>query len=254
MKRILLWTLIACIAFCALSEADRGSVVVEEENTEENKALPLAGYKIGIDPGHQAKGNSQREPIAPGSRETKAKVATGTKGVSTGIPEHVTDLQISLKLRDLLALLGAEVLMTRETADVDISNVERAVMMNEWGADAVLRIHCDGSTDHTHHGIAMYVRKTGTKAEESALLGRCLLSAMTERTGAAKKSVYKRDTYTGLNWSEVPCVLAECGYMSNPEEDEKLNDPAYQDLLVLGMAEGLIAYFEALNGAGTAEE
>ena len=249
-KKVLCLILAVIMCFAAYCERDGAEVT----SGGEMSALPLYGLKIGIDPGHQLNGDSRKEPVSPGSNETKARVAAGTRGVSTGRPEHEVDLEIALKLRDLLTEMGAQVLMTRETADVNISNVERAEMMNLWGADCVLRIHCDGSTDHTHHGIAMYVRKTGTKAEESALLGRCLLSAMTERTGAAKKSVYKRDTYTGLNWSEVPCVLAECGYMSNPEEDEKLNDPAYQDLLVLGMAEGLIAYFEALNGAGTAEE
>ena len=249
MKRIFLWVLIVCLIVSASSIADRGVVIIRIGDASENEAFPLSGYKIGIDPGHQEKGNSEREPIAPGSRETKAKVATGTRGVSTGIPEHVTDLEIALKLRELLKQLGAEVLMTRETANADISNIERAVMMNEWGANAVLRIHCDGSTDGTVHGIGMYVRKTGAKAAESALLGRWLLWSMADATGATAKSVYKRDTYTGLNWSEVPCVLVECGYLTNPEEDIRLNDPDYQDLLVLGMATGLIRYFEDMKDA-----
>ena len=46
------------------------------------------------------------------------------------------------------------------------------------------------------------------------------------------------------NGSVVPCILVEMGYMSNPDEDEKLNDPDYQSLLVEGMVEGLCAYFE----------
>ena len=66
---------------------------------------------------------------------------------------------------------------------------------------------------------------------------------MAEATGAKAQGIYKRDTYTGLNWSEVPCILVEMGYMSNPEEDEKLCDGEYQDLLVDGMVEGLCAYF-----------
>ena len=46
------------------------------------------------------------------------------------------------------------------------------------------------------------------------------------------------------NWSTVPCILVECGFMTNPEEDANLNDPAYQDLLAQGMAEGIAIYFE----------
>ncbi|MBR4428105.1 MAG: N-acetylmuramoyl-L-alanine amidase, partial [Clostridia bacterium] len=189
------------------------------------------------------------EPVSPGSSETKARVAAGTRGVSTGRPEHEVDLEIALKLRELLTEMGAQVLMTRETADVNISNVERAEMMNLWGADCVLRIHCDGSTDHDVHGMAMYVRLTGEKAQESCELAQCLLSAMGEATGAKKRGVFKRDTYSGLNWSKVPAVLVECGYMSNPEEDRLLSTPEYQEKLVLGMAMGLAEYFGRADDA-----
>ena len=67
---------------------------------------------------------------------------------------------------------------------------------------------------------------------------------MVEATGAKKRGVFLRDTYTMNNWSVVPCILVECGFMSNPEEDEKLNDPDYQNLLVQGMVEGIARYFQ----------
>ncbi len=238
------------LALCADTVlGERKPDVTIYENGPELAALPLEGRKIGIDPGHQARGNNEKEPIAPGSTETKAKVATGTKGVSTGTPEHVRDLEIAFALREILEALGAEVLMTRETADVDISNVERAVMMNEWGADAVLRIHCDGATDRGVHGLGMYVRKTGAMVKESEMLARCLIASMSARSGAAQRGVFRRDTYTGLNWSAVPCVLVECGYMTNPTEDELLARPEYQLALCLGMTEGLIRYFEEADAA-----
>ena len=116
-------------------------------------------------------------------------------------------------------------------------------MMNELGADLVLRLHCDGNNDSSVHGASMYVRKTGIWAEESAAAAEILLECMTGATGAKKRGVFKRDTYTGLNWSEVPCILVEMGFMSNPEEDQKLNDPAYQALIAEGLAEGICRYF-----------
>lgn len=203
----------------------------------------LSGIIIGIDPGHQAKGNSEKEPIAPGSKEMKAKTSSGTQGVKSRVPEYEVNLEVSLKLKEALEAEGATVLLTRETHEVDISNIERAVMMNEAGADLVLRIHCNGAEDASVNGIGLYVRATGACAEESYAASECILPAMAEKTGAKANGIYKRDTYTGLNWSEVPSILVEMGYMSNPEEDKKLVDPDYQALLVDGMVDGVCAYF-----------
>ena len=211
---------------------------------EPTEAPRLYGLRIGIDPGHQAQANYDKEPIAPGSSETKAKVASGTSGVRTGISEYVTDLEIALKLRDALEAEGCTVYMTREVNEIDISNLERAEMMNELGVDLVLRIHCDGATDKSANGIGMFVRQTGEKQAESEAAAKVLLEAMSEATGAKARGVFLRDTYTMNNWSVVPCILVECGFMTNPDEDEKLNDPAYQELLAQGMVEGIARYFE----------
>lgn len=211
---------------------------------EPTEAPRLYGLRIGIDPGHQAQANYDKEPIAPGSSEAKAKVASGTSGVRTGISEYVTDLEIALKLRDALEAEGCTVYMTREVNEIDISNLERAEMMNELGVDLVLRIHCDGATDKSANGIGMFVRQTGEKQAESEAAAKVLLEAMSEATGAKARGVFLRDTYTMNNWSVVPCILVECGFMTNPDEDEKLNDPAYQELLAQGMVEGIARYFE----------
>ena len=225
------------------ANATASAEATEAPTPEPTETPRLYGLRIGIDPGHQEHANSEREPVAPNSSETKAKVASGTSGVSTGVPEYITNLEIALKLRDALEAQGCEVYMTRETNDVDISNMERAEMMNGLGVDLVLRLHCDGSTDRSANGIGMFVRETGEKQEESEAAARVLLEAMSAATGARARGVFLRDTYTMNNWSIVPCILVEMGFMSNPAEDEKLNDPAYQDLLVEGMVEGIAGYF-----------
>lgn len=205
--------------------------------------LPLEGLKIGIDPGHQLHANSDLEPVRPGGKEKKPKVAAGTSGRATGTPEHEVNLTISLGLRDALTALGAQVKMTRETADVDISNVERAKMMNEWGADIVLRLHCNGVSDASANGIGLYVKTDGEGAEQSLVYAKTIIEYMVDATGANKDGVFRRDTYSGLNWSTVPSILVEMGYMTNKEEDRKLNDPAYQKKLIQGMVEGVAACF-----------
>ncbi len=212
---------------------------------ELEQRLPLSGVKIGIDPGHQAHGNSQKEAVAPNSSQKKAKVSSGTAGVATRIPEYVTVLQISLKLRDALEACGAEVYMTRETDDVDISNQERAKMMNEYGVDLVLRIHCDGAENRSKHGIALYCSRSNSIAEESYRAAEAILPKVCEATGAKPNGIVSNDNYTGQNWSTVPCIMVECGFLSNAEEDRRLNDEDYQWKLATGLTDGIVAYIGA---------
>ena len=214
----------------------------------EAQKLPLTGVKIGIDPGHQARGNNERETVAPDSTETKAKVTSGTAGVETRIPEYVTNLEISLKLRDALVSQGAEVYMTRETHEVDISNQERAKMMNDLGVDLVLRIHCDGAENRSKHGVALYCSRSNAIAEESYRACEAILPRLCETTGARENGIVSNDNYTGQNWSTVPCIMVECGYLSNPDEDRLLNDEDYQWKLAAGLTYGIIDYIQARDG------
>lgn len=263
MKRMIAMVLALCLALACLGAAAEGGLewaeapAAVDEPAEEAAAAReetadadgtgepagrLAGVKIGIDPGHQEHGNNGKETIAPNSKKTKPKVSSGTRGVKTKIPEYMTVLEISFALRDALLAEGAEVYMTRETHDVDISNQERAKMMNDLGVDLVLRIHCDGTNKKSANGIGLFVNKSYAISKESKRAAQCILPRMVEATGAKKRGVYERDTYTGLNWSTVPCILVECGYLTNPDEDVRLNDPEYQKLLAQGMVEGIVDY------------
>ncbi len=223
-------------------EADDEEPEESGEEPEEVK-LPLSGISIGIDPGHQDHANNEKEPVAPGSSEMKAKVSSGTAGCVTRVPEYEVVLQVAFKFKALLEEQGATVYMTRESHDVDISNVERATMMNDLGVDAVLRLHCNGYNDNTWHGIGMWVKSKGEGAEESKAIAEVVIQAMGEATGAKCENIHISDTYTGLNWSTVPCILVEMGYQSNPEEDKLLASDEYQQKLAEGMTEGLLRYF-----------
>ena len=79
-------------------------------------------YKIAIDAGHQGKGNSKTEPIGPSAKMRKPKVAYGTQGVKTKVPESKLTLQIALKLEKELKKRGYDVYMIRRKQNVNISN------------------------------------------------------------------------------------------------------------------------------------
>jgi N-acetylmuramoyl-L-alanine amidase len=211
----------------------------------------LAGVKIGVDAGHQGKGNSAQEPVAPGSNETKAKVTSGTQGRVTGVAEHTVNLNVALLLEQKLLDLGAEVIMVRRTEDVDISNVERATMMNEAGADLVVRIHADGSENTSVKGASMLVPSApGTDGinGESQEAGAIILEEFISVTGAKSLGVVKRQDLSGFNWSTVPAVLIELGYMTNEEEDKLLVTPEYQKLCAEGLARGVVKWRQSRDG------
>ena len=223
------------------------TVEITTETTTEAPKGALDGIKIGLDPGHQAHGNSEQEAIAPGSSQTKDKVTGGAVGVSTGIPEYVTVLEIAECLKDKLEAEGATVYMTRESHDVDISNQERTKMMNEYGVDLMLRIHCDASGSSEAKGVGLFVSESNSIAAQSYQYAEIIQPIVCEAIGAQNRGITQNDTYTGQNWAEVPCIMIECGFLSNPEEDQLLNDEAYQERLAEGICEGIKACFKQQN-------
>lgn len=202
---------------------------------------------IVIDPGHQLEGDPTPEPIGPGATEEKARVSSGTRGSFTGYPEHELNLAVALLLREELTARGYEVHLTRETADVNLSNSQRAEIANERDADAFIRIHANGSEDPSRHG-AMTICPTPENPycpeiyEESRALSDAVLTAFCAATGAEFETVWETDTMSGINYCRVPVTILEMGYMTNQEEDTLLSDPNYQQLAALGIADGIDAF------------
>lgn len=210
----------------------------------------LAGKRIGIDAGHQLTPDNEYEPISPGSLRTKAKMSAGATGIKTGIPEYEITLLIAKKLKSTLENAGAVVIMTRTQNDVQLSNAERAQLMNDADVDCWVRIHCDFSTDASNSGI--YILAPSPKsapdiAENSAMLAELTLRSVSEATGAKAVSVVYKADQTGFNWSKAPVVTAELGYLSNPVEDVRLNRNYYQLACAFGLYNGLVAYFKNME-------
>ncbi|MEA4890604.1 MAG: N-acetylmuramoyl-L-alanine amidase [Clostridiaceae bacterium] len=197
----------------------------------------LAGHVVVLDPGHQTKANHDLEAISPGSATMKAKTSSGTTGIVTHIPEYQVNLAVGLMLRDYLEARGCTVYLTRTTNDVDLSNIDRAQFAVSKDPDAYLRIHCNGSTNQNLHGVGIYIADSGLYKDQLPAWGGWLAEELCRTTGAANHGVFAGNTYTGLNWAtEIPSFLVEMGYLTNPDEDRLLTDPAYQMKLCRGYA------------------
>lgn len=205
-----------------------------------------SGLVVCIDPGHQAKGNSGQEPIGPGAAETKAKVTGGAAGVVTRQAEHALVLAISMKVKERLERYGVTVVMTRTTATVDISNAQRAAVANQAGADLFLRVHADSNTNADVRGIAtLYPANNDWVApieRESLRAAGIIHKQMLASTAANDRGVVDRADLAGFNYSQVPAVLVETGFLSNPVDDRQLENEDYQDALADAIARGVLEY------------
>lgn len=226
------------------------SSTLATSTTASTPSQPGRGLVVCIDPGHQARGDSNPEPLGPGSSEMKPRTSGGTVGVATGIAESELVLAVSLKLRDALVERGIQVVMTRTTQDVRLSNIERARIANEAGADLFVRIHADGSEKRSTNGIHVlypasikgWTDDIAAASKQAAVLAQRELIAA---TGATDLGVDARTDMTGFNWCDVPVILPEIGFMSNAAEDRRLADPAYQNKIVAGLVRAILGFLGA---------
>jgi N-acetylmuramoyl-L-alanine amidase len=203
---------------------------------------------VVLDPGHDLRANSATEPIGPGSSTRKIKDGGGTHGVVSGLREAELNLRVALRLRRLLERTGIRVVMTRtKTAGTSIGNVARAGIANRAGAALFLRIHTDGSTDsgiRGTHTLYPALRRGWTddiyaQSKRAAALVQAELRAA---LGFPDRGLQERSDFTGFNWADVPAILVEMGFMTNPKEDRLLATAAYQQRAAVGLCRGTLRF------------
>jgi N-acetylmuramoyl-L-alanine amidase len=211
----------------------------------EQGAGRLNGITVCIDPGHQAEGQYITEALGPGLDGDVRSTPGMARGTVTRRMESIVVLEIAFVLRDVLTAEGATVVMTRETQDTYVSNIERAGIATEADADVFLRLHCDNRDSESAQGIGIYCPYGSDYARAIADTGgwhaMCdiLLAAIRNATGQTRGTTSLSNQYVGNNWAAMPSFLIEMGFMSNPAEDVLLSSPAYQQRLAQGMADGV---------------
>ncbi len=206
----------------------------------------LSAVLICLDPGHgtpPAVGR-QTEPIGPGSSIRKIKDGGGANG------EAEVALAIAKKTRTLLLRRGYRVAMTRTGPIFTYGsggNVARAQFCNRRHAALMLRIHADGSTDTSRHGLstlypAFHRGWTDDIYASSLRAARLVQRSTRAATGARDLGLVRRSDLTGFNWANVPAILVETGFMTSPSERRLLQSGAYQWKVARGFTAGVAAF------------
>ena len=205
-----------------------------KENVIPTVTLPVTNKVIVIDAGHGVPDEGAES--------------------SNGISEAQTNLNIAIKLQNLLEQSGATVILTRsdENAiyDIDsktlkekkISDLKNRVKIgNESSADLFVSIHLNKIPQQQYSGWQTFY-KSGD--EKSIKLAKSIQNSLNQSMQKENNRVaMKLDTVYIIKKVEIPITIVECGFLSNPEEEKNLLDDAYQNRLAWGIYTGIIDYF-----------
>jgi len=229
------------------------------------KQLALGVRRVVIDPGHGGKDY-------------------GAPGYLKGIHEKKVVLQISRLLKKMLEdQVKCEVVLTR-SSDRYLSLEERTAIANTQNADLFISIHTNASRDRRAHGIETYILTLATddeairvaamenatsarnisdldsilqdlmnnaKVNESTRLGSYVQQSMSRRLKAKFKNVrnkgIKQAPFYVLLGADMPSILIETSFISNPRECKRLINKSYQKHMVQGIVDGIKRYIEETN-------
>ncbi len=203
---------------------------------------------VVVDPGHDRLANLRTEPIGPGSATRKILDGGGTHGVVTGIREPDLTLAVSLRLRELLRRAGVRVVLTRtRTAGESMGNVARARIANGARAGLFLRVHADGagsSDARGTHTLTPALRRgwTDDVYGDSRRAARLVQTELVRALRFPDRGIQERSDYTGFNWADVPVILVELGFMTNPSEDRALARPTVRERAAVGLCRGTLRF------------
>ncbi len=218
----------------------------------------LAGKVVVLDPGHNG-GNAshpaQINALVPAGRgQTKACNTTGTS-TNAGYTEHAFNWDVANRVETDLKAKGITVVLTRPS-DTGVGPCvnERAAIGNNANAAAVVSIHADGSDTAGSHGFHVEYSSPPLNAEQGApatnlatVLRDTVRSAgFTTANYIGHDGLFGRDDLGGLNLSDRPTVLIECGNMRDSGDAAVLTSADGRQKIADAIAAGIEAY---LGGA-----
>ena len=171
-----------------------------------------------------------------------------------GVSEAEINLKIALQLQQLLEQSGAEVVLTRsdENAiyDIDkktlrekkISDIKNRVKIgNESSADIFVSIHLNKINESKYYGWQTFYQKNNEEGKQLAMLIQENLNTTMQKNN--QRTPLKLDNVYIMQHVKIPTTIVECGFLSNPEEEQELKNEEYQKRLAWGIYNGIMDYF-----------
>jgi N-acetylmuramoyl-L-alanine amidase len=171
----------------------------------------------------------------------------GASGKVTKVREDVLNLAVAKKLERLFEINGFTVIMTREDGNAIATTkkkdmARREQIIEEANPDVVISIHMNKFPDSSVSGpMAFYYEKS----EEGKKLAQMIQEQLNEYMQPPKPRTFKPEDYFMLRHGKCPCILVECGFLSNPGEETLLATDDYQRKLAFSVFAG---YYEFLQG------
>lgn len=204
-----------------------------------SKAVPtmnilIADKIIGIDPGH---GGIDSGAIGP-----------------SGIEEAEINLKIALKLRDIIVKNGGKVVLTRETEEglytakskslkemktEDLHN--RKEIIERGNCDILISIHLNSFEQSKYYGAQTFYGKDNLESQKLALSIQNQLREVLDKDN--KRVPQELEDVFLINNLDIPAIVVECGFLSNPTEEQLLADEDYQKKIALAIYNGIVKYF-----------
>jgi len=227
------------------------------------RQLGLGIQRVVIDPGHGGK-----DPGCIGKNKHQEKEVV---------------LDVALRLKELLASIGLEVVLTRET-DIYLAPETRTVIANQKQADLFVSIHANASRNRRLSGVETFFlnlsqdplvvetaareNATSTKSiskmaetlekilqntkipeskELAEVIQKNLVESLSQKYSGVNNLGVKGGPFWVLIGAEVPSVLVEISFLSNPTEEERLRTSEYRQRIAQGIYQGIIAYKSSLE-------
>ncbi|GEM_PF-473292 len=160
----------------------------------------------------------------------------------SGLTEAEVALDISLKAADLLEEEGFDIILTREE-DRFISLYDRAEIANQAKAELFISVHSNAASREAVGGLETYYAPG--RESDSYLLAQVMQDSMVDKLELTNRGV-KSDTFTVIREPEMPAVLLEIGFLSNPEEEELLGSDSFRGKAAESIAEGVMRYKDSI--------